>query len=129
MSSSPVTPMAEADCMGAAWPANIKLMYDLLIRRVEEMDDEHDQLSALSRLALTNAVTTSDMIAKQALRHTDVAVANQQVEQQTGATVSQDDIAKITQAVTTALTAVLGQIAVGRPVVDVPGATSASVKP
>jgi hypothetical protein len=56
-----------------------------------------------------------------------LAASDQYEEQETVSALSEDDLAKITQAVTAALTAVLANMATGRPPVNQSGTTEAPV--
>lgn len=117
-------------CLGGAWAANVKAMFEQFLKRAEELDNHFDKLvvdaQSAANLALLNAVNTADLIAKKAVRDGDLAVANEWQEQQTGAGISQDDVAKITEAVTAAITAVLANMATGRPPANVTGTTPAA---
>lgn len=138
------TPAHVSPSLGDAWPANIKLMFDQYMasmaqlnaqsaKRMEELDAHFDSLITDSRqaqnklvadaqsaanLALLNAVNNSDALAKQSLVNSTLSGQNEQVEQQTGATMSQSQMnAQLTSlnAQLVTLVAILGQIAVGRP--------------
>jgi hypothetical protein len=80
-----------------------------------------------ANLALLNAVGIAHAAAQQGLRHADLAATDQYTEQQTTAALTSDDLAKITQAVTAAVTAVLANMATGRPPVNQSGTTEAPV--
>jgi Flp pilus assembly protein TadG len=80
-----------------------------------------------ANLALLNAVGIAHAAAQQGLRHADLAASNQYQEQETVAAISEDDLAKITQAVTAALSAVLANMATGRPPVNQSGTTGTPV--
>jgi hypothetical protein len=136
------TPSAPPEaCLGGAWPANLKFMFEQLVKRAEELDSHFDKVvtdaQSAANLALLNAVNNADLLAKQALRHAELAASNEFEEQQTGTTLgtqtaalSNDDLAKITQSVTAAVTAVLANMATGRPPVNQSGTTgTAATKP
>jgi ribosomal protein S13 len=80
-----------------------------------------------ANLALLNAVGVAHAAAQQGLRHADLAASDQYEEQETVSALSEDDLAKVTQAVTAALTAVLANMATGRPPVNQSGTTEAPV--
>jgi Flp pilus assembly protein TadG len=80
-----------------------------------------------ANLALLNAVGIAHGAAQQGLRHAELAAADQWQEQATSTVISDDDLAKITQAVTAAITAVLANMATGRPPVNQSGTTGTSV--
>jgi hypothetical protein len=113
-------------------------MFEQLVKRAEELDSHFDKLitdaQSAANLALLNAVNNSDLLAKQALRHAELAASNEFEEQQTGTTLgsqtaalSNDDLAKITQSVTAAVTSVLANMASGRPPVNQSGTTGTPV--
>ena len=118
-------------CLGGAWPANLKFMFEQLLKRAEELDVHFDKLvtdaQSAANIAILNAVNNSDLLSKQALRHNELAAADQWEEQATVSTVSDDDLAKITQTVTSAITATLANMATGRPPVNQSGTTATSV--
>jgi hypothetical protein len=80
-----------------------------------------------ANLALLNAVGVAHAAAQQGLRHAELAAADQWQEQATSTVLSDDDLAKITQSVTAAMTAVLANMATGRPVVNQSGTTATPV--
>jgi hypothetical protein len=80
-----------------------------------------------ANLALLNAVGVAHAAAQQGLRHADLAAADQWEEQASISAISDDDLAKITQSVTAAITAVLSNMATGRPPVNQSGTTGTSV--
>jgi hypothetical protein len=80
-----------------------------------------------ANIALLNAVGVAHAVAQQGLRHAELAAADQWQEQATTTVIGDDDLAKITQAVTAAISAVLSNMATGRPVVNPTGTTSAPV--
>ena len=67
------------------------------------------------------------MLPQQGLRHAELAAADQWQEQAEQAGISDDDIAKVTESVTAAITAVLSNMATGRPPVNQSGTTGTSV--
>jgi hypothetical protein len=77
-----------------------------------------------ANLALLNAVGIAHAAAQQGLRHGELAAADQWQEQATSTVISDDDLAKITQAVTATITATLANMATGRPVVNPTGTTA-----
>jgi len=116
---------------------NMKFILDSILERFQEFQQKYDDGVDQSRvtfnklvtdaqnaanLALLNAVNNADLMAKQAIRHADIAASNQLVEQQQTAEITDDDINKISQAVTAAITAVLANMATGRPPANVTGA-------
>ena len=119
------TPSASPEaCLGGGWPANVKLMFDTaLASQTKILTDAQNA----ANLALLNAVGIAHAAAQQGLRHADLAASDQYEEQETVAAISEDDLAKITQAVTVALTAVLANMATGRPPVNQSGTTGTSV--
>jgi hypothetical protein len=80
-----------------------------------------------ANLALLNAVGVAHAAAQQGLRHAELAAADQWQEQAEQAGISDDDIAKVTESVTAAITAVLSNMATGRPPVNQSGTTGTSV--
>jgi len=80
-----------------------------------------------ANIALLNAVGVAHAAAQHGLRHAELAAADQWQEQATSTVISDDDLAKITQSVTAAITAVLSNMATGRPVVNPTGTTAAPV--
>jgi len=107
-------------CLGGAWPANTKLMFDTaLAAQTKILTDAQNA----ANLALLNAVGLAHAAAQQGLRHAELAAADQWQEQATSTVLRDDDLAKITQAVTAATTAVLANMATGRPVVNPTGAS------
>jgi hypothetical protein len=78
-----------------------------------------------ANLALLNAVGIAHAAAQQGLRHSELAAADQWQEQATSTVISDDDLAKITQAVTATITATLANMATGRPVVNPAGTAPA----
>jgi Flp pilus assembly protein TadG len=80
-----------------------------------------------ANLALLNAVGVAHAAAQQGLRHAELAAADQWEEQASVSAISDDDLAKITQSVTAAVTAVLANVATGRPPVNQSGTTGTSV--
>ena len=119
------TPSAPPEgCLGGAWPANVKLMFDTaLASQTKILTDAQNA----ANLALLNAVGVAHAAAQQGLRHAELAAADQWQEQATSTVIGDDDLAKITQAVTAAITAVLSNMASGRPVVNPTGTTAAPV--
>jgi hypothetical protein len=79
-----------------------------------------------ANLALLNAVGVAHAAAQQGLRHAELAAADQWQEQAEQAGISDDDIAKITESVSAAITAVLANMATGRPAVNQSGTTGTS---
>ena len=111
-------------CLGGAWPANTKLMFDTaLATQTKILTDAQNA----ANLALLNAVGVAHAAAQQGLRHAELAAADQWQEQATSTVLSDDDLAKITQSVTAAMTAVLANMASGRPVVNQSGTTATPV--
>jgi Flp pilus assembly protein TadG len=80
-----------------------------------------------ANLALLNAVGVSHAAAQQGLRHAELAAADQWEEQASVSAISDDDLAKITQAVTAAVAATLANMATGRPPVNQSGTTGTAV--
>jgi hypothetical protein len=80
-----------------------------------------------ANLALLNAVGVAHAAAQQGLRHAKLAAADQWEEQASVSAISEDDLAKVTQAVTAAITAVLANMATGRPPVNQSGTTATAV--
>ena len=119
------TPSAPPEaCLGGAWPANVKLLFDTaLSSQTKILTDAQNA----ANLALLNAVGLAHAAAQQGLRHGDLAACDQYQEQETIAAIGEDDLAKITQAVTAALTAVLANMATGRPPVNQSGTTGTAV--
>jgi hypothetical protein len=111
-------------CLGGAWPANIKLLFDTAMATQTKIITDAQNAA---NLALLNAVNNADALAKQSLRHAELAAANQWQEQEEGAGLDDDDIDKIQQAVTAAVTAVLANMATGRPPVNQSGTTATPV--
>jgi hypothetical protein len=111
-------------CLGGAWPANTKLMFDTaLASQTKILTDSQNA----ANLALLNAVGVAHAAAQQGLRHAELAAADQWQEQATSSVISDDDLAKITQAVSAAISAVLANMATGRPPVDQSGTTGTPV--
>lgn len=143
--ATPVVPDDKDIPAGAheGWAANWKFLFDSMLERFQEhqqtyddgLHEAHSQFNKLvtdaqsaANLALLNAVNNSDLLAKQAIRHAELAASDQFEEQQSGTTIgtqtaalSNDDLAKITQAVTAAITSILANMASGRPPVNVAG--------
>ena len=119
------TPSAPPEaCLGGAWPANVKLLFATTLgSQTKILADAQNA----ANLALLNAVGVAHAAAQQGLRHAELAASNQYEEQQTVAAINDDDVAKITQAVTAALTAVLANMATGRPPVNQSGTTGTPV--
>ena len=119
------TPSAPPEaCLAGAWPANVKLMFDTaLASQTKTLTDAQNA----ANLALLNAVGVAHAAAQQGLRHADLAASDQYQEQESVSAISDDDLAKITQAVTAALTAVLANMATGRPPVNQSGTTGTPV--
>jgi len=119
------TPSAPPEaCLGGAWPANLKLLFDTaLATQTKILTDAQNA----ANLALLNAVGVAHAAAQQGLRHAELAAADQWQEQAEQAGISDDDIAKITESVTAAITAVLSNMATGRPPVNQSGTTGTSV--
>jgi hypothetical protein len=63
--------------VAAAWPANVKRTYeeyqDLALTAARRSQSNFDQLNNVALQAMQNAVTTADMVAKQAIKHSDIA--------------------------------------------------------
>jgi len=116
------TPSAPPEaCLGGAWPANTKLLFDTaLATQTKILTDAQNA----ANLALLNAVGIAHAAAQQGLRHGELAAADQWQEQATSTVISDDDLAKITQAVTATITATLANMATGRPVVNPTGTTA-----
>lgn len=111
-------------CLGGAWPANTKLMFDTaLAAQTKILTDAQNA----ANLALLNAVGVAHAAAQQGLRHAELAAADQWQEQAASTVIGNDDLAKITQAVTAAISAVLANMATGRPAVDQSGTTGTPV--
>ncbi len=111
-------------CLGGAWPANTKLMFDTaLAAQTKILTDAQNA----ANLALLNAVGVAHAAAQQGLRHAELAAADQWQEQAASTVIGDDDLAKITQAVTAAISAVLANMATGRPAVDQSGTTGTPV--
>jgi hypothetical protein len=128
---------------------NGKTLLDNLIIRLSEHDQTYDDgliqartqfnklvtdAQSASSLALMNAVTIANAVANQQLRHAEIAAADQWEEQESEADIqsqvpalSNDDLAKISQAVTAAITAVLANMATGRPPANQSGTTATPV--
>jgi hypothetical protein len=128
------------------WAANFKLMFDQMLQRLSEHDQLFDDglqeargqnaklvtdAQSAANLALLNAVNNADLLAKQAIRHADLIAADELEEQQSGTTIgtqtaalSNDDLAKITQAVTAAISSILANMASGRPPANTSGAAA-----
>jgi len=119
------TPSAPPEaCLGGAWPANLKMLFDTaLATQTKILTDAQNA----ANLALLNAVGVAHAAAQQGLRHAELAAADQWEEQASVSAISQDDLAKVTQAVTATVTAVLANMATGRPPVNQSGTTGASV--
>jgi len=119
------TPSAPPEaCLGGAWPANLKLLFDTaLATQTKILTDAQNA----ANLALLNAVGVAHAAAQQGLRHAELAAADQWQEQAEQAGISDDDIAKVTESVTAAITAVLSNMATGRPPVNQSGTTGTSV--
>jgi hypothetical protein len=109
---------------------NGKAMLDDQVRRLSEHDQTYDDglnqaraqfnklvtdAQSAANLALLNAVGVADAAAKQGLRHAELAAADQWQEQAEQAGISDDDIAKISQAVTASITATLANMATAAP--------------
>jgi hypothetical protein len=105
-------------------------MLDDQVRRLSEHDQTYDDglnqaraqfnklvtdAQSAANLALLNAVGVADAAAKQGLRHAELAAADQWQEQAEQAGISDDDIAKISQAVTASITATLANMATAAP--------------
>ena len=119
------TPSAPPEaCLGGVWPANVKLLFDTtLASQTKILTDAQNA----ANLALLNAVGVAHAAAQQGLRHAELAAADQWQEQAEQAGISDDDIAKVTESVTAAITAVLSNMATGRPPVNQSGTTGTSV--
>ena len=119
------TPSAPPEaCLGGAWPANLKMLFDTaLATQTKILTDAQNA----ANLALLNAVGVAHAAAQQGLRHAELAAADQWQEQAEQAGISDDDIAKVTESVTAAITAVLSNMATGRPPVNQSGTTGTSV--
>jgi len=119
------TPSAPPEaCLGGACPANLKLLFDTaLATQTKILTDAQNA----ANLALLNAVGVAHAAAQQGLRHAELAAADQWQEQAEQAGISDDDIAKVTESVTAAITAVLSNMATGRPPVNQSGTTGTSV--
>jgi hypothetical protein len=120
-----------------AWPANIKMMFDEVFKRLQEFDQHYDKLisdaqilsnktatdaQSAANIALLNAVNNADFLAKQAIRHADTAASNQLVEQETEAEATTSDISEVLKTIGTALAgvsaamqAIASNMATGRP--------------
>ena len=131
---TPVTPEVPPG-KDAVMGLNLKLGYDETLKDLAELRDNHEKL-ALEILADAHAAANTHLLniidAAQKLSQAtalNLATLGAQAVQQQGITgaLSADDLAKITQAVTAAVSATLANMATGRPVVSVPGAVEAPV--
>ena len=69
------TPSAPPEgCLGGAWPANVKLMFDTaLATQTKILTDAQNA----ANIALLNAVGVAHAAAQQGLRHAELAAADQ----------------------------------------------------
>ena len=72
---------ASQDLVEDAWQVNLKKQFDefsnLFSVQSIAAQSERDKLGSLAFQALNNAVDTANMVAKQAVRHSDVAITQQ----------------------------------------------------
>ena len=142
MGNTPTQPQPGPAGLGEGWSANFKILFDQMLQRLSEHDQLFDDARAhrdalfeklitdaqtASNLALLNAVNNSDLLAKQAIRHCEIAAANQWGEQAEVNYVTTDDLNKFSQTITAqlqagfaAVTATLANMATGRPVTTEP---------
>jgi hypothetical protein len=129
-----------------AYALNLKSMIEESTKDLAELRDKYEQLGlqtlanlnqmALKTLSdaqsaanthLLNVIDSADKISKSTIVHLATVAANEEEEQETDFDITADDINKISQAVTAAITAVLANMATGRPPVNQSGTTETAV--